>query len=167
MPAKDPIPSVAEVQAKRLEALLAVCLDAGFGTLWQVREDVWIRMLPRYDSRSTRGWHPGVSLRTTPPRSLHEIVPMLHGTSGDEGPVVARGLTCELGPNYPTSFGRLVFPAKITVRDMTTTDKNSPVERPNGEWYLPRPVSQNVWKLRLDPSELKQLSGWAKSRNLL
>lgn len=159
--------SVSELQARRAEILLASCLDVSLGTLWHIREDRGKEQLIPCDFRSRRTWQLGLSLRTRPLRSLVEFVPMLHGTSGDQGPVVARDLTQEMGPNHSTSFGRLVFPARISAQEIAPRSKPSQGERGAGAWIHNRHIHTNAWKPCLENGELKQLKAWAHSRRLI
>jgi len=92
---------------------------------------------------------------------------MLHGTSGDQGPAAARGLTQKMGPNHSTSFGRLVFPARISAQEITARSKPSQGERGAGHWIHHRRIRPNAWKPRLENEELKQLKAWAHSRRLI
>ena len=156
-----------ESQARRGEILLAKCLDVSLGTLWRLREDLGEEQLIRYDLRSRHICHPGLSLRTSPPQSLVEFVPMLHGMSGDHGPVVARGLTQETGPNHPTSFGCLLFPVRLSARAIASRRKPFQSGRGAGAFFHHRRIYANAWKPCLENGELKQLKAWAHSRRLI
>jgi hypothetical protein len=156
-----------ELQARRLEILLATCLDVSLGTLWCIREDLWGEALPRYRVNRRRLWHPGLSLRVAPLTSLADHVPTLYGSSGDRGPVVAWGLTRERGPKHPTSFGQLIFPARISAKEIAGRRKLAREDRGTGPWYRHRRVSANAWKPRLNDSEMEQLEAWATGWNLI
>ena len=155
---------------RRIEQMLR-CLDVSLGTVWRVREDLWReafrRMGQPYDEHSARRWHPAVSLREYPPASLHEFVPMLHGTSSDAGPVVVRGLTRECGELHPTSFGNIVSPAQIGLHEITSRDSAAPRDRLTGHWFDFKRVAHNSHKLKLDAGELASLRAWATRRRIL
>jgi hypothetical protein len=156
-----------QVQKERVSRLLSACLDMALGTVWRVRESLWKDSFRQQGQsyESDREWHPGVSLRATPLTCVNEFIPMLHGSSGDHGPVIARGLSREKGPHYPTSFGGIVRPAKVRFRDANPRDPAS-VEL-EGRLIDRSPVSANLDKPRLSEAELAELRGWAEARNLL
>ena len=133
----------------KLMQLLRGCI-VSFGSLWWVDEQVWKERVGGYDKQSTKRGHPGVSLRRVPVRDSMEIVPLLHGTSGSAGPVVARGLSPDedKGPNFPTSFGRLVIPAPLALDEMSGRSR----------------VKPNNWKPRLNQAEMNALDAWDKRR---
>ncbi len=164
-------PTFDEVQKKRLAQLLNACIDMLFGSVWRIRETVWINAFltqgQRYDVNSKREWHPGVSLRTAPLTSVHEYIPMLHGSSGDHGPVVVRGLSRERGDEHETSFGKIVRPAKLTVKDATATTRRIGRNNLEGRLIDTTLISANLDKPRLNESELEDLRAWAKNRNLI
>ena len=155
----------------RVEQLLRLCLDTTFGTVWRVREDLWRETFrtvrQRYDEHGTRGWHPSVSLREFPPTSLNEFIPMLHGTTGTAGPVVVRGLTPELGTAHPTSFGQIVRPAPIALREMTSPAPDASPDGLTGYWSDHKRVASNSHKPKLDSEELDCLRAWATRRGIL
>ena len=159
--------SLSELQARRVEILLASCLDISLGTLWHIPAALGEEPLNPGDLRRRRTWHLGLSLRTRPRRSLVEFAPMLQGTSGGQGPVVVRGLTQKRGPNQATSFGCLVFPARIVAQGIAASSQPSQGGRGTGHGILPRRIRPNAWKPRLENEELKQLKAWAHRRRLL
>ena len=148
------------MERERLLALLAKCLDVGFGTLWWIREDLLKDFVSEYDQTSDRVGHPGLSLRQAPIRGLYEIVPLLHGTSGNRGPVVVRGLS-ERGADYSTSFGRLLFPARIPVAEFVRPAPDADPEKLTGPWHKRCRITANWLKPRLAESELAALHVWA------
>ena len=156
---------------RRLERLLQLCLDVSFGTVWRVREDLWRETFrahrQRYDEDGTRCWHPALSLREQPVTSLHEYVPMLFGATGEHGPVVVRGLSYERGPAHPTSFGRILRPAPLSVREITSPAPDAPADRLTGRWFERSRVSRNAHKPKLDQGELDDLRAWAQRRGLV
>ncbi len=83
----------------------------GFCALYRVPEPLWKATLPSfYDRTNTRAMHPGLSL--SGPRFSLDAVPMLHGSSGNRGPVVIKGLFTT-DPDHETSFGRLLAPIPL------------------------------------------------------
>lgn len=165
----SPTPTTEQVQKERLSRLLSARLDMSLGTVWRVRESLWKECFRQqgqpYDS--DREWHPGVSLRDTPLTCVNEFIPMLHGSSGDHGPVVARGLSFEKGPDYPTSFGGIVRPAKVCFKDANTSTAAAEKAGLEGRMIDRLPVSANLDKPRFNEAELADLRAWAKARNLL
>jgi hypothetical protein len=111
----------------------------------------------------SREWHPGVSLRAAPLTFVNEFIPMLHGSSGDHGPVVARGLSREKGPNYPTSFGGIVRPARVCFKDASAKMRAPGKRDLEGRMICRSPVSANLDKPRLSEAELADLRSWAHS----
>lgn len=158
-----------QVHKDRLSRLLKACFDMALGTVWRVRESLWKDSFRQqgqpYDSN--REWHPGVSLRTAPLTCVNEYIPMLHGSSGDAGPVVARGLSRERGTQHPTSFGRILRPANISLKDPHLKERVSGSEKLEGRLIDRSPVSANLDKPRFNEEELADLRRWANSRNLL
>ncbi len=160
-----------EARNIRLHRLLETCIDVSFGTVWRVREELWRERFREegqpYDEEGTRQWHPGISMWESPLASLFEFLPMLHGSTGDHGPVVVRGLTRECGPAHPTSFGRIVRPARISAKEITSTCPDAQKNRLTGWMIYRRRVTANLHKPKLDQSELAELRSWAKRRGLL
>jgi len=108
-------------------------------------EDVWKRsMTSRYDQRSTRKGHYGLSLRRVPPAHPYEMIPLLHGTSGAKGPVVATGLSSVKPADYPTSFGHL-----------------APVDLNLGD-FGKRNIKRNSYKPKLNDREMESLDEWMR-----
>ena len=164
-------PTLEEVQNKRISQLLKACIGMLFGSVWRIGEGIWKEKFrqqgQRYDWNNKRQWHPGVSVRTEAATSLHEYIPMLHGSSGDHGPVVVRGLSKELAADHPTSFGTIVRPAKISVKDITLPSRIRSKEQLQGRLIDRSIISANMHKMRLDEAELESLRSWAKNRNLI
>lgn len=154
-----------------MERLLAACFDFTLGTVWTVREDLWRETFrgegQPYDQNGKRKWHPGVSLRQVPPVSPYEYIPMLHGSSGDHGPVVVRGLTKEHDPEYPTSFGSNLRPTKIQVLEATRPASDADPDQGVGPLWKRSRVAVNVDKPRLDTQEMESLRGYLRNKNLL
>ncbi len=157
-----------QVLAERQTALLATCVSTGFGTLWRVREDLWADKLAnvvRYVAK--RQWHPGVSLRIKPATSLFEYIPMLHGTSGAEGPVVVSGITLHKGPDHKTSFGRILKPAPVCCGEIFEVSKSPVADVPKDDALRSRRVAPNCDKSRVDVDEEQSLVEWARGKGLL
>ncbi len=123
------------------------------GTLWRVREDVWIENANcQYDVRSTRKWHPGLSFGLSPEQlQCGMAVPMAHGTSGRHGPIVVRGITARQGPDYATSFGSVIAP--IDLLDFGSAPEKRDKNLLTGEWWEFSRVSVNWDKRKLTALE--------------
>ena len=108
-------------QSERLNLLRFVSrlLGCDFGSLWWVRDSLWKSTVASFRESSQRGGgeHPGVCCRETEPASPFDAFPLLFGTSGEVGPVVARGLSPGSPPDSPTSFGVLLAPTLLESRD--------------------------------------------------
>lgn len=130
-------------------ALRALC-DMTRGSLWWVRERIWEKNLgSRYKRpKKERQGHFGLNIRMAPPESPYEQMPMLHGTSGRKGPVVAKGLSTDTPPDYCTSFGHL-GPAEMKIGD-----------------FRSQGIQPNRHKPRLDSGEMAVLSAWLEKRGL-
>ena len=156
-------PSYEESRARRMAVLLTTGLDVSLGAVWWVNEQILKERLPHYDQDSTREGHPCVSLRAGLARSLYDNVPMLFGTSGNQGPVVARGLT-KGSPKYATSFGQIIQPARLTVWEYVTRKRRSEDELESSieddTWW---PVRPNAWKPRFNDTEMAALEEWQAS----
>jgi hypothetical protein len=157
-----PPPSYEESRARRMAVLLTTCLDVSQGAVWWVNEGILKERLPRYDQDSTRDGHPCVSLLKGQAQSLFEIVPMLFGTSGSNGPVVARGLT-KGDPNYATSFGQIIQPARLTVWEYVTRKRRSEDELESSTEDTSWRVRPNAWKPRFNDTEMAALEEWQAS----
>lgn len=137
-----------EIDLARWHKMLCTCFDLLRGTIWWVEEAVWKTSLSAYDHKSTRVGHFGLSIRKAPPATPYEMIPMLHGTSGAQGPVVAHGLSQMNGENYPTSFGHLA-PADLSTEDFRSGS-----------------IKRNDHKPKLSTTELNSLENWLKNRGL-
>lgn len=130
-------------------ALRALC-DMTRGSLWWVREAIWEKNLgARYRRpKEDRKGHFGLNIRLAPPDSPYEQMPMLHGTSGRSGPVVATGLAADKPSDYCTSFGHL-GPAEMEIGD-----------------FRKQGIMPNRHKPRLDSAEMVVFSAWLEKRGL-
>ena len=149
--------------------LLAAVLDVSFGTIWRVREDLWKAHQSRYDLASSRKWHPGVSIRRKDAGdvALWDAVPMLHGTSGETGPVVVWGITDGNGSGKATSFGRLVAPARFGIAEFVSRAPDARAGEVAGPWFRRRRISANLPKPKLGQWEMSELDAWARKHGLL
>ena len=132
----------------RWHKMICTLFDLLRGSIWWVKESVWLKTISSYDRKSIRLGHFGLSIRKTPPVTPYEMMPMLHGTSGSQGPVVAYGLSENNGGSYPTSFGHLA-PADLSVED-----------------FQYGCIKRNDHKPKLTPSEYVSLENWLKIRGL-
>ena len=141
-------PSYDESRRKRLWKILQAHFDASFGTVWWISNEIAKERLSEY--RESKGWdrvdHPYVSTFDIP---TMEFVPMLFGTSGSEGPVVARGLTKKRGQDYATSFGQIIQPALLSADEIVYR----------------RGVRQEEHKRRFNDTELAALKSWMSAQN--
>jgi len=124
-------------------------LSARFGTVWWVDEMLWKERIKTYDPHSTKSGHPGVSIREDRPSITGELIPMLHGTSGSQGPVVVRGLFASYPVDYPTSVGKPIAPIPGMEFDGSA-----------------RRVRVNRNKPHLEPEEEEALKNWAQKKGL-
>ena len=155
-----------DTPSQKLHSLALALMDFTRGTVWKVREAFWKETLGKeYDQNSEKKWHPGLSIRKKQPLGLFEMIPMLHGTTGSSGPVVARGLTPQKKSSHPTSFGHLA-PASVQARSAFQGDKIMPAESPAGYWHEHNPIAKNHWKPKLDEVEHTQLVAFLERRNL-
>ena len=142
------VPSQEEVELIRWHRMICVCYNLVKGSIWWVKEEVWKRTNIRYDQHSTRKGHFGLSIRKAPPVTPYEMMPMLHGTSGTQGPVVARGLSANRPLDYPTSFGHLA-PANLELDE-----------------YRHKNITPNEFKPKLNDREMENLDKWMKRQGL-
>lgn len=131
------------------------------GTLWRVREDMWIAKIPGYTD-SSRKWHPALSVRKTPLNSL-ETIPMLLGTSKKSGgKIKIKGISKELGSDHVTHFGKRLVP--FSPADFCSHDKKA---GQTSEMMTDiKPVCVNFDKKRITDDEMKQLESWMKEKGL-
>jgi hypothetical protein len=97
-------------ESRRKNLLEKLAQHIGFCALYRIPEPLWKTSLPHYDRANTRAMHPGASL--SGPRFTLDAIPMLHGSSGNRGPVVIKGLFAT-DPDHKTSFGRLLAPIPL------------------------------------------------------
>ena len=149
-----------------LKALAITLYDFTRGTIWKIRENEWKEKLgDKYDQKSVRIWHPGLSIKKKQPRTFYELVPILHGSTGNRNGVVVKGLTSFRGENHTTVF-RDIGPSSFQVGAVFKGDKIMPGEKPAGYWYEHNAVAQNHWKPKLDEDEQKSLLDFLKKRGL-
>ena len=149
-----------------LKALAITLHDFTRGTIWKIRENEWKEKLgSKYDQKSKRFWHPGLSIKKKQPRNFYELIPVLHGSSGNRDGVVASGLTSRRGEYHTTVF-RDIGPSFFQVGDVFKGDKIMPGEKPTGNWYQHNAVAKNHWKPRLDEDEQRSLLNFLNRRGL-
>lgn len=141
-----PLSMVEAMQQRKYLALQLLPLDITVGTLWWVQEAFWKKSYPEiYDQQSTRDAHPGLSIQQRFPATPFEMIPMLHGTSGSQGPLRATGISDD--SDHVTSFGSM-RPAMAGL---------------NIFYSLIKP---NKYKPRLDHKEHAALLNWMKQKDL-
>ena len=133
---------------RRLKAILA--LSCGFGSLWNVGENLWKKELPpSYVQREDREGHPGICLGTARETcALHAAVSMWHGTTPSrekDFDLIARGVRYVVkdfysdDPNHKTMFGHFsAIPIQVTAIDAApkaderlSVDQKKNTVRPN------------------------------------
>lgn len=126
---------------ERFLNLILACADTSRGTLWRVKEPVWIRNVEHFVDRN-RKEHVGLSIRNRPCAGLADMIPMLIGTSKRKAS--AFSVTGCFGPrSKQTTFFRL-RPYPIPLAD-AYDEKRGAMIRPN------------PFKNRLAKTELDQL----------
>lgn len=149
-------------------ALYEAVIDTSKGTLWWIREDVWIEANARSGQRYTdsgRKGHPGLSWAARSLLSPYEFVPMLEGTTAGRGPVIVRGMAAE-EPDRETFFGVLLsdpLPASVFIGGRRHRDPNEP---PEGPWWKAGQAKCNHAKPRITKEEMRHLDGWLKMKGL-
>ena len=136
--------------------------DFGPGTLWRVREDVWINSLSKYDKESSRKWHPGLSVANNKSNLDNEAtIPVLHGRSGTSGPVVVTGISNEepYSEDHQSVFGKILHPVLLKREKMEELDSSGEVLNQDlgSRWYDTYEVVPNRYKPRINADENNQL----------
>lgn len=127
-------------------------LATDFGTLWWVREDLWRRSYPHY--QSDRPAHPAVSIRSETARVDFSHVPMLHGRS-EKSAIAILGLS-QYHPERPTYFGHILKPAQIALSEFTAQTNNPNIDR----WENCVGIVVNHHKSRVTEHEEQALRDW-------
>jgi len=141
------------------EKILETFYDASFGSLWWAAEDL-LRLRFRDYHASDRQAHPVVSVRVKP--SPFERIPMLFGTSGNQGPVRVKGVTHHKGADYVTSF-KLLRPGLFTAAELVLLRENLPANRDaalSAVWQ----AWPNFDKPRVDDAENQDLCAYVASK---
>ena len=143
--------------------------DFGKGTLWRVREDVWINNLRKYDKESSRKWHPGLSVANNKSNLDNEAtIPVLHGRSGKSGPVVVTGITSEepYSEDHKCVFGKILQPVLFKRGKMEELDRAGEVFNQDlgNRWYESFEVIHNRYKPRINADENNQLQSFLKRK---
>jgi len=111
---------------ERFLNLMLSCADTSRGTLWRVKEPVWIRNIANYVDKDRKG-HVGLSIRRRPVRSVVDTIPMLIGTSR-RGPSAAFQATgCFGDRSKRTTFFRL-RPFQIPLSDAYDEERGAMIE---------------------------------------
>ena len=143
--------------------------DFGAGTLWRVREDVWINSLSKYDKESSRRWHPGLSVANNKSNLDNEAtIPVLHGRSRKSGPVVVTGISNEepYSDVHKCVFGKILQPVLINKNKMEELDRTGEVFHQDlgNRWYETFEVIPNRYKPRINADENNQLQSFLERK---
>lgn len=124
-----------------------------YGTLWWCEENTVREHFAGWRVND-RACHPVLSIyKAGPPAAEDGDIPMLVGSSGQNGPVLVRGLSKERGPDYPTVFGRIIAPGHFRHGDFYP-DIDTEVVGGKHEFNIrPAAVWLNEHKPRVDASE--------------
>lgn len=141
--------------------------DLGMGTLWRVREDQWEDQLP--DSYVPKNkWHPGLSIMRAKSRGAETTIPLLHGTSGEKGPVVVKGISNEqkYDEDHTCVFGKILAPIFLAESKLKEkAEKDGPFSTEIEDlWYKEFEVVPNRNKPRLNDEEYAQLENFLKRK---
>jgi len=136
---------------ERLLQAINFLMDYSMGTIWRVDESIWQSKIRKY--RSTRKWHPGLSLSQASATYIHDTIPMLQGTSvkHNSEALTVHGLTEERGSLYPTYFGRILRPVRIEI--IKSIGKNPLIE-------------PNSYKRAVNAEEMEQLKKMLAQRGV-
>jgi len=143
--------------------------DFSTGTLWRVREDIWINNLSKYDKESSRKWHPGLSIANQKTNLGNETtIPVLHGSSGKSGPVVVAGITSEepYSEDHKCVFGKILQPVLLNRSKMEELDRTGEVFNQDlgKRWYETFEVIPNRYKPRINADENNQLKSFLERK---
>jgi len=148
------------VRQERLERLLEL---AGIesGTLWKVREDIW---MDAFDYESGRKHHPGLCLRERKTANFYEPIPMLQGGSKQRNfdDIAVKGFGAGKSEHSMTYFGGQVAP--VPVQQFVKPAEDWDRDQVEGNWWESSQVVANPDKHRLDEAEMSQAVTWAKRR---
>ena len=148
------------IRQDRLERLLDLA-GIGAGTLWKVREDIWMEA---FDYESDRKHHPGLCLRDRKTSNFYEPIIMLQGGSGRQNfdDIAVKGFGSGKSEHAMTYFGGQIAPVPVRqfVKPAEDWDRNQVA----GNWWESSQVVANPDKPRLDEGETKQAVTWIKRR---
>lgn len=126
-----------------VRAMLSL-LDMTRGTLWRVKESVWIRRVPRYVDGGRR-LHVGLAVKRNPPTSVSDVFPLLIGSSKDrdapEGRLAVAGC---FGPRSKKQTFFRYRPVQVPLVDAWDEAEGATIVR-------------NRFKPRLSPDEARRL----------
>ena len=133
-----------------LSALIALA-DTSRGTLWLVKEPVWIRNIKHYVDSGRKG-HLGLSIRNRPCQTIVDMLPLLIGTSKRKGSQSESFAVsnCFDDQSKKTTFFRL-RPYQIPFSDAYDNEVGAMIK-------------PNPHKRRLTASELAELNRFLSSK---
>jgi hypothetical protein len=141
-------PSFEESLRKRMEGFLQRgYFDSSLGTVWWMSDAIAkVKMSAFREPKNRTGdGHYYVSTHSQP---RYDFVPLLFGTSGNMGPVVAQGITEKHGRNYATSFGQIIQPAILSAKEIVY-----------------KAAVPNNYKPRFNDAEISALKNWMSLQN--
>ncbi len=130
-----------------------------WGGLWWCREQLVRQKFSSWLVNDRIG-HPVLSLRRQPLQSVCDIVPMLVGTSGGQGPVIVRELTAEEDKERQTSFGMIIEPGWFSMDEFLHYEK-TPEPVLTGQWFEVKKMWPNFHKPQLTKDEDIQARAFA------
>ena len=146
--------------------------DVSAGTLWRVRDDVWEKNLEVANYYAKRKWHPGLSIlfkNNEQDGTKDDTVPVLFGTSGKSGKILVKGISNEekYDKNHTCVFGKILAPITISKNKLLEQEIKYGLfhaDLNEREWFKEFEVIPNREKIRLDPSEHKQMEKFLKEK---
>lgn len=132
-------------EERRFRALDAL-LDYSKGTLWWVTNRIWAQVIPEFVWKRGAKSHPGLSIVTEKAQGVHDVVPMLIGTSRRHG---SRRTTLTVRHISPIDTAHYDFP--------TYFSPLRPCRVEFDEFGRAEGVTVNSPKPRLDSDEMRRL----------
>lgn len=116
-------------------------LDYSKGTLWWGSNRIWNDLIPCFVWKKGQDSHPGLSVAIKKAKDVHDVVPMVIGTSkfrrGRRGTLAVRDVT----PGVSTTFFRALRSCDVDFDEFGRADG----------------VQMNPTKHRLEPDEMQRL----------
>lgn len=143
------------------DACIFSILDTSLGTLWWIREDVWISKIQDY--HSNRRSHPGMSVSESSFTQAKEYVQMLHGRSRRHGSsVTVQGLE----GNHPDriTYFHSIGPAAVRIEARYFTPKTTELRPNDPDWTEHAAIVANNSKPRINPDEKEELLRWLAAK---